>query len=664
MSLINIAVTGIRVAQTSLATTGHNISNANTEGYTRQRAEQTSQKPNFTGSGFIGNGAITTAVTRLYNEFINEELRVAGGELAQSSAYLDQALQLDSLLASSNTSLTTSLERFFGSLSTAAEDPQSVATRQLVLSESEGLADRYNILYQEISGQNDFINDQVEALVSEINQLAASISNVNEAIAASFSNGRQPNDLIDQRDQAVRELSELIGVTASPRDDGTVDLFIGSGQPLLVGSDLTTLTVEPSLDAAFKLAIVQEGAGTDITSVATGGQIGGLLAIQDELIIPALNDLGLMAIVTADAINQQQSQGLDLNGEFGVNLFSDINSAAAMSNRVVGDPENSGDALLVVEITDAAVLTANDYVLSMADNQYRLLRADDSAIMATGFLPLPGTISLPNEGIDIHLTGGAGQEGDQFFISPTRLAAGEIEAVLNEPSQLAFSAPIKSTLSSDNRGEVNTFDLAITSELTSSNNALVTSSGAMPFDLIYNETAQAWEVANAPIGYNILPLQNPITPGVNNTVEITINDLFGNSVDISIGVSGTAQDGDAISLAANDGGVADNQNILKMIELQTADLIRSSTAVASANQSLVDSYSQVVELVGVVTAQKQIEFEANTNIYDQAFSNREEISGVNIDEEAANLLRFEQAYNAAAQVIATARELFDRILSI
>jgi flagellar hook-associated protein 1 FlgK len=235
---------------------------------------------------------------------------------------------------------------------------------------------------------------------------------------------------------------------------------------------------------------------------------------------------------------------------------------------------------------------------------------------------------------------------------------------MDEPSQLAFAAPLKSTVSLDNRGEVNAGGITITSEINPTNNALLSSAGALPFDLVYNENAQAWEVTNAPAGYNILPFQNAITPGVTNNIDLTINDVFGNSIDFSIEVSGLPQEGDVIAIQSNEDGVADNQNILAMIGLQTADLIRASTGVDSANQSLVESYSQLVETVGVVTAQSQIEFDANTNIFDQAFNNREEISGVNIDEEAANLLKFEQAYNAAAQVIATARELFDRILSI
>ncbi|WP_317931642.1 flagellar hook-associated protein FlgK [Halioxenophilus sp. WMMB6] len=664
MSLINIALSGLNVAQTSLATTSHNITNANTEGYSRQRTEQATQQPNFTGAGYIGAGARITGIDRLYNDFINEELRLAGQDLQQSQAYLSQASQLDSLLASTNTSLTTSLESFFASLSTASEDPQSPATRQLVLSEADGLADRYNLLYQQINDQNSYINNQAEALVSQINQLVTSIADLNDSVAAAFSNGRQPNDLIDRRDQAIRDLSELVGVTTSPQTDGTVNLFIGTGQPLVVGGDVTLLETTRSLDANFQLSIIQPRSGTDITSVISGGQLGGLLTYQQELVVPSLNELGRLALVTADAINQQQAQGLDLEGNFGVNIFDDINTSAAMVNRVTADTANNGDALLQIAVTDTSLLTASDYTLRVTGGNYEIVRLDDSSVVDSGSIPLPATISLPSEGIEIQLTAGAVADGDGFMLSPTRRSAELISMVLNEPTQLAFAAPLRAITSLDNRGEITISQPEIITPLDTNTQPLVSAGGATPFDLIYDETGGFWQISNVPVGYSVSPANLAFTPGVNNSLTFTIDDGLGNAVDVTMDISGRPQNGDAISVDFNSDGVADNRNVLAMVELQTADLIRSSSAVTGPNQGLVDSYGQLVETVGVVTAQKKIETEANQDIFQQAFDNREEISGVNLDEEAANLIRFEQAYSAASQVIAIARQLFDRILEL
>jgi len=664
MSLINIALTGLSVAQTSLSTTSHNISNANTEGYSRQRTEQIPQQPDFTGAGYVGNGAQTVAINRLYNEFINEELRIAGQDLHETQAYLGQAEQLDGLLASTNTSLNSSLERFFGALSTSAEDPQSDAARQLVLSEAEGLSDRYNILYQELSAQNSYINNQVEALVDQINQMAASIASLNNAVAAAFANGRQPNDLVDQRDQAVRELSELVGITTSPQSNGEVNIFIGTGQPLVVGAELTQLSAEWSLDAGFQLAIVQPTSGTDVTSVIDGGELGGLLAYQKELVIPALNEIGRLALVTAQAINQQQAQGLDSAGNYGEIIFADFNSTNDMLSRATAEVNNNGNALLQVEITDAGMLTASDFTLRVNGTNYEIYSITDKTVIASGGIPLPATISLPDQGIDIHIVSGAVTDGDAFYLSPTREAAKQMEMVLNEPAQLAFAAPMRAISSLNNRGDSAISQPIINTELDAATQAMFSTTGGVPFDLVYDEAGGQWQITNVPAGYSITPANAAFTPGVNNSFTFTMNDGAGNSVEFSLDISGRAENGDRYSVEFNSNGVADNRNALAMIVLQTADLVRGSSGVAGPNQSLVASYGQIVEAVGVTTAQKKIEYDANQTIYEQAFNNREEISGVNLDEEAANLIKFEQAYSAASQVISIARQLFDRILQL
>ncbi|GLS26082.1 flagellar hook-associated protein FlgK [Marinibactrum halimedae] len=665
MSLIGIALSGLRASQTSLSTTGHNITNATTEGYSRQRTEQSTQQPNFTGSGFVGNGVTVDNIDRLVNRFINEELRIAGQNLSASESYLDQASQLDRLLAAENTSLTLSLERVFASLSSASEDPASVAGRQLSLSEAGGLADRFNLLYGEISQQNNFINNQTEALVAEINQYAANIAALNDAVALSFANNRAPNDLLDERDQAIRELSELVGILPVEQDDGTININLGTGQPLVVSSDVNVLRVEPSLDSGFQLDVALSDTGVVLNDVISGGQLGGLLSYQDDLVIPALNELGRLAIVMSDSFNQQQAQGIDSAGNFGVNIFTEVNTTNAMQNRVSYDVDNTGSAVFEIEITDSSLLSASDYTLRVDSGNYEIVRLADRAIIASGAIPLPATLSFPAEGFDINVASGAVANGDDFFIAPVRNGADEIQLVLNEPTQLAFASPLRAETATFNRGEMSITQPVLASDLqAATQNMLSGATPGVPFDLVYNEGASTWDVANLPAGYTVTPANIAFNPGVTNTIAFTLDDGAGNTIDIEMSVSGRPENGDEFSVSFNTNGVADNRNVLTMVELQTADLIRSSSAVAGPNQSLVDTYGQLVETVGVVTAQKQIEAAANQEIYDQAFVNREQISGVNLDEEASNLILYEQAYNASAQVISVARDLFNRILEI
>lgn len=665
MSLINIALSGLLSSQTSLATTSHNITNTNTEGYSRQRTEQQTQQPQFTGGGFVGTGTRIVSIDRLSNEFINEELRSAGENLSESEAFLDQVQQLDSLLASSNTSLTSSLERFFGSLSTAAEDPQSTTTRQLVLSEANGLAERFNILYQELNEQNDFVNNQTQAIIEQVNQLANNISEVNGAIAASFANGRQPNDLLDSRDQAIRDLSNLIGLSVVEQGNGVVNLFIGTGQPLVVGEQVTELVVQPALDSNFQLDVVQPTSGTVLTNIISGGELGGLLDFQRGLITGSLNELGRLALVTADALNQQQARGLDLDGNFGLNIFSDINLQRSAENRVTAGSDNLGTARLQVNITDTGQLTSSDYELRITGGNYELLRLEDETVVASGATPLPATVTIAGEGFDLQLNSGAVADGDIFFISPTRRGADEIQRVLNETSQLAFAAPLRATNSEDNRGEFNIGDPRIVSDLNPLNQGILTNAtGTFPLTLVFDEATSAFTVTGLAAGFTATPASAAFTSGVGNLLTFTIADAGGNSVDFEIDISGRPENADIVTVSFNENGVADNRNALAQVALQTSDLIRGTAASTTVSQSLVDTYGQLVETVGVVTSQKSIEVEANQSIFDQSFTNREEISGVNLDEEASNLIRFEQAYNAATQVISVARQLFERILQI
>lgn len=664
MSLLNIALTGLGVAQTSLTTTSNNITNANTEGYSRQRTEQSTRPSEFTGAGYIGNGAQIDAINRQYNEFINEELRLAGQDLKEVDAYLAQAEQLDSLLASSNTNLTSSMERFFSSLSTAAEDPQSNAARQLVLSEADGLADRYNILYEEISEQNNYVNTQITTVIEQINQLAVSIASLNDAVASAFSNGRQPNELLDQRELAIRDLSELIGVSTVEQSNGEINVFIGTGQALVVGIDVTQLSAEQSLDAGFQVAITQPPVGTDLTDVVSGGELGGLLSYQDELLLPSMNELGRLALVTAQAINDQQAQGLDAEGNFGEAIFADYNGDYFMRSRANGEATNTGNAILQVEITDAGMLSAGDFTIRVNGGGYELFSIAENTVIASGATPLPATISLPDQGIDIHVASGAVQDGDAFYISPSRRGAQQTSVVLNEPSQLAFSAPVRTVRSLDNRGDVSITQPVVNSTLDTNNQPIVSATGAVPFDLVYDETNAQWQVANIPPGYTVSPANTAFNAGVINNYTFTLADGAGNSVDIVFDISGRAENGDRFTVEFNLDGVADNRNALAMIALQTDDLVRGSSALPGPSQSLVDTYGQIVEEVGVITSTKKIDSDAYASIYQQAFNAREEISGVNLDEEAANLIKFEQAYNASTQVISIARDLFDRILQI
>jgi len=342
--LLNIGLSGLAANKTSLSVTGHNIVNVNTPGFSRQETVQATRTPQFSGAGYIGSGTTLVDVRRIYNEFLNTQVRSSTALNSDTQAYLSQINQLDSLLAGSTTGVTPGLQKLFAALQTAAEDPANIPARQLVLSEAEGLAKRFNTIYDRLNEQNAFINKQLSAVTDQVNQLATSIAGYNDAIAVAASNGQAPNDLLDAREEAVRKLSEFVGVTVVPQDDNTYNLFIGSGQPLVVGSNAARLEVTPGQSDPLRSEIqfVSGNSRQNVTSLITGGEMGGLLRYRQDVLDTSLNAVGRLALSVTDQINRQLGQGLDLNGEFGNELFRPLNDPLLLAQRSLARVGNSG----------------------------------------------------------------------------------------------------------------------------------------------------------------------------------------------------------------------------------------------------------------------------------------------------------------------------------
>lgn len=333
--LLNIGLSGLSASKTQLSITGHNVTNVNTPGYTRQDATQATRTPQFSGAGYIGSGTSLVEVRRSYSEFLTAQLRNSTSLSRDVEAYKSQIDQLDSLLAGTTTGITPSLNSFFSALQTAAEDPANIPARQLVLAESEGLARRFNTVYDRLYQQNDSLNKQMQTVTDQVNRLAGSIGSLNDAIAVAAANGKQPNDLLDQRDEAVRQLSQYVGVTVVPQDDSSFNIFVGSGQPLVVGATVNRLEVRPGSSDPTRAQVdfVSGSSRQTVTTMLSGGELGGLIRYREEVLDPTLNSLGRLALSVADEMNAQLGQGLDLKGNVGVDLFKDINSPDLVDKR-------------------------------------------------------------------------------------------------------------------------------------------------------------------------------------------------------------------------------------------------------------------------------------------------------------------------------------------
>jgi flagellar hook-associated protein 1 FlgK len=676
--LLNIGLSGLAANKTSLAVTGHNIVNVNTPGFSRQDSVQATRVPQFSGAGYIGSGTTLVDVRRIYNEFLSTQVRSSTALNADTQAYLSQINQLDSLLAGSTTGVTPGLQKLFSALQTAAEDPANIPARQLVLSEAEGLAKRFNTVYDRLFEQNSFINKQLSAVTDQVNQLATSIASYNDAIAIASANGRAPNDLLDAREEAVRKLSEFVGVTVVPQDDNSYNLFIGSGQPLVVGSNASRLQVTPGLSDPLRSEIqfVSGNSQQNVTSLITGGEMGGLLRYRQDVLDVSMNSVGRLALSIADQVNRQLGQGLDLNGQFGNELFRPLNDPLLIAQRSLARVGNSDPlANLNVTITDTTRLTTSDYEVQFTSaTEYVVRRQSDGTL----FPPSPATFDITTvpapqvDGFSIGVASGSFAAGDRFQVLPTRNAGRDIRADMKRPEELAFAAPLKAETSPGNIGtgkisqptlktEINIYDPAAQSDLETSLR------NAPPLRIVMGAAGGATQSYNVvDINGNVINTGN-IVPGQNNALTINVPanpPAIPVAFEYQVDISGRPSEGDNFSVSFNTNGVSDNRNALNLVNLQKKTVIGINPAAPqTTGSSFSDAYGDLVERVGTLTSQARVDGQATSAILKQATDNRDSVSGVNLDEEAAKLIQFEQYYQASAQIIQVARNLFDTLIN-
>ncbi|WP_407296722.1 flagellar hook-associated protein FlgK [Stutzerimonas zhaodongensis] len=684
--LLNIGLSGLSASKSQLSITGHNISNVNTPGFSRQDASQATRTPQFSGAGYVGSGTTLVEIRRSYSEFLTSQLRSSTSISSDVKAYKSQIDQLDSLLAGSTTGITPSLQKFFSAMQTAAEDPANIPARQLVLAEAEGLARRFNTVSDRLTEQNNFTNKQMTAVTDQINRLAGTIGSLNNSIAIASANGQQPNDLLDKRDEAVRQLSTYIGVTVTPQDDNSFNISVGTGQPLVVGSTVSRLEIVPGRGDPnrHEVQFVSGSSRQGITSQITGGELGGLIRYRSEVLDSTMNSLGRLALAVSDQVNTQLGQGLDLKGLVGKELFGDYNASSLAQLRVTAFSGNSSNAQPLLNITNTSDLTTSDYLMEYDGAAYKVRRLSDNQLMTVSGAP-SGPLSFTDkdgrdQGFQVALGSPLPNAGDKFNLLPTRRGAADISVTLDQADQLAFAAVAsgQSNLQNSGTGAISQPDM-VSAPSPIDLNALKTAFGG---GLNLTTTANAdgtYTLTNAgslPSGWAYVdangdPLVdgtgNSVAPtlqsGTTNTVRLAYTAAPGSSYQFDFNVSGRPQTGDSFSLSYNQGGVSDNRNALKLVDLQTKQTIGVDAGSAGSGFSFTDGYGELVERVGTLTAQARMDSDATGAILKQATDNRDSLSAVNLDEEAANLIKFEQYYNASAQIIQVARTLFDTLIN-
>jgi flagellar hook-associated protein 1 FlgK len=680
MSLLNIGMSGLNAAQGSLSVLSNNIANANTAGYSRQQTTQSANASNQYGGVFIGSGTTLADVRRVYNEYLDTAYQNSTSLNSDAAAYLDQVSAVDKTLSDKTTGMSAVLSSFFAAVQTASATPSDTSARQILLTSAQTLSNRFNAISTQLSQQKETINSQLTSMSDQVNQLTSSIASLNKQIAqVQGSTNTTPANLLDSRAEAVRSLNELIGVTAVEKN-GVFSVSTGTGQSLVLGDQSNTISAVPSKadTSQYTIQINMPGnTAVDIGNVVSGGSISGLLRYRSDVLMPAINDLGRIAIVTADTINSQLGQGIDLNGEFGASMFKDINSAASVALRSLAAQGNQGSGSLGVTIEDSSQLTNFDYKVTFSDatdpSKVTVLRSDGKAMGAFDITATPPSVI---DGFTLALTGGPMQAGDSFKVSPTANGAKEIGTVLADPSKVAFAAPLQGEAGKTNQG-TGTFTpptLTVPIDIQGGADTAQLRAGiqnSLPVKMVFGAPAadgtQTYTLNNAK-GESLG--SGSIIPGQDNkiTINVPMRDASGalvvpaKSFSFDTTVAGSPSDGDSTSFSFNATGVSDNRNAQQLLSLQT----KATVGVASdgtGGTSLVGANSKLVSTVGAKAAAATTDTTATNALLTANKNARNSVSQVNLDEEAGDMIKFQQYYTASSQIIKAAQETFSTLIN-
>lgn len=649
MSLQSIGVSGLVATRLALDTTGHNIANVNTDGYSRQRIDFATRLPSLSPVGFIGSGVRATEVQRQYDDFIAGQMRASSSVASELQAYFNGAKQLDDLVADADSGLQPVIQNFFDAMQGFADDPSSVSARQLVLTEAAALADRFQYFDQQFERMRNQINNQIGFNIGEINRIAQGIADINTDIKLAY--GSTPNDLLDKRDQLVNELSELIDIQVLEQSDGAFNIFIGKGQPLVMDTDAATLgTQSSSMDPSHLEVTFNYAFGSQvITDQMSGGEIGGMLGFRDEILDPTHDRVGLVALGIAQGINSQNQLGLDLQGIVGTSMFN-------LGSVQVFTRPGSGSSITAA-FNDIGDLTGDTYELSYDGTDFTLenLNSGATQVLAAGL----NTV----DGVDITINAAGAAAGDTFIIQPTRNAALNFRMLFDDVQRLAGAGPVRVAPAVDANGNpLNTGSASMTQPANSSMTGLPLAGGAI--QLVYDDQAgptSGFEVYYPGSVPGVDPFDDFITYDNLNAATVAGTQVAGATLaafgGLSFTIAGVPADGDTFAIGNNTNGTSDNRNALGLANIQSQNLLLGGTSTVD------ESYVQMVSRVGSKTRHAELNLAAQESLLERTKEAMAEVSGVNLDEEAAKLIQFQQAYQASAQVISVASTLFDTLLS-
>lgn len=644
--ILSIALSSMNAYQRALDVTGNNIANMYTPSYTRQSAWLSPRQTDFYGGSYIGTGVLVENIRRHADEFANKDVRDTLSIKSQYDAFYKQALQVDKLLSAEGTSIAKTMQDFFTSLGQLNDAPQSMSARGVAMKQSQLLVDQFRGLQTRLDESQRNTSMQVGEAVKQVNQLSTQIAEMNNELL------KAPGalDLLDKRDELIRQLAQFTDVQTVTQGDGSVNVSIGTGEMLVVGATARAMSVisAPGEQSGLRIGL-GNGAGTvDVTNSMQSGSIGGLLQYEKNVLIPASQQLGQMAIGMAQQFNAQHRLGMNLNNQLGGDFFTDFNSANMQADRVAAGTANTGTGNITVSISDIGAIQISDYDLVVSDtgtNEIRLIRRSDGQSTTVNWSqtpPAPPAGEFTLDGMTVHVDDvGNLVNNDRYTLSPTRGAAGSMAIQLTDARDFALASPVRASanLSNLGTGKVRLDSLTSTADVNKT------------FRIEFLSGNQ-YQIVNVTDSVTTGPFA--FTPNSDNTIAIP---NIG-SPSYTLNLSGAPQAGDQFTAEFNTGGFGDNRNGLSMAAIQNQKILTGGT------ETLSDFYANLITQTGSKTYQAKTRAEAADILHKQAVDFRESQSGVNLDEELANLMVYQQSYQAAGQLLAVSSQLMDVLFSV
>lgn len=649
-SLLNVGARALQANQVALQTAGNNIANVNVTGYSRQRVVLENVPGQFSASGYIGQGVNVQTIQRNFSEFLTRQSALAASTQSADATRVDKLRQLEGVFSGGTQGLGASISDMLNAFSDVANAPTDMTARTVVLTRVDETASRMRATSQQLDDLQIGVAQELSQKVTTINSLASSIAAVNEQISRTQGSGQPPNDLLDRRDQLIKELNQYVQTSSVMADDGTIGLYIGGSQELVLGniaSKVAIVSDDFGDSRSSKLAVIRAGTPLALDeNTLGGGEVSGLLRFQNTDLNEARNLLGRLTLATTTAMNDQHKLGLDLDGNAGGNLFSPTvmgpsNAMEPKAPAVLNTGGMTGANMLTLGASDATKLVASDYEMQFTGAAtFTITRRSDGATFTNAQVP-PSASAAPDviaeiDGLQIHNPGfAAAAPGDRFLFKPFSTSASNVTSVFSTPRALAVASPVSATMGTANTGSLQQVAISARSNplAPAALGVVLTFTGANS----YTRSDQGATVFT-------------YTPGQAIEYAVAGPPL----TDWSLTLQGTPKAGDTLTVNANLYPTLSAGNAGAMMNLRDVAMFDGA--------ALTDGYAGLISQIGIRTQSADYAAKVSASIATNVERDRAGVSGVNLDEEAASLLQYQQAYQASAKMIQIAQSIFDTLI--